>query len=304
MKKITLKNQQQVPAIALGCMRIAGKTEAEVGRIITTAVDSGINFFDHADIYGGGESERVFGDALQALSLARDQLVIQTKCGIRKGYYDFSYDHIVNSVENSLRRLKTDYVDYLLLHRPDALMEPDEVAAAFSHLRASGKVRFFGVSNFSARQIELIKQATREALIFNQLQFGLAHSELVENGITVNVGEKRPYNSTGDLLDYCRFEKITIQAWSPFQYGMFQGLFWENPEYAESTKLLDTLAEKNHVSRSAMVVAWIMRHPAGIQTIIGTTNCERIASIAEASTVSLSREEWYALYLSAGKWLP
>ncbi|MBE5776291.1 MAG: aldo/keto reductase family oxidoreductase [Clostridiales bacterium] len=304
MKFITLKNGLQVPQLALGCMRIAGKEQQQVNQLIAAAMDSGVTFFDHADIYGKGASEEKFAAAVKANGIARDKVTVQTKCGIRPGMYDFSREHIVSSVENSLKRLGTDYVDFLLLHRPDTLMEPEEVAEAFTALQKDGKVRYFGVSNFNAGQMALLQSALTQHLFFNQLQFGPAHTGMIDSGINANTRFDGALDRDGGILEYTRLNKVHIQAWSPFQWGMFQGLFWENPAYDELTRTLDRMAEEKGLTREGMVAAWVMRHPAGIQFIAGTTTPQRVRHMAEAADVTLSRAEWYEIYRAAGNQLP
>lgn len=305
MKKINLGNGKlEVPEIGLGCMRITGLGSKEAVReLVDTAMDLGINFFDHADIYSDGDAERIFGDALDPA--LREKMIIQTKCAIKPGVsYDFSKEHILASVDGSLKRLKTDYIDILLLHRPDTLMEPEEVAEAFDTLERQGKVRCFGVSNQNAMQIELLNHYCGNKLLIDQLQFSIAHCDIIDSGLNVNVHNDAGANRDGSILEYCRLKGITIQAWSPFQYGMFEGVFLGNEKFPELNKQIDNLAEKYHVSNNAIAVAWILRHPARIQTVVGSTNKQRIADICKASDVTLTREEWYALYMAAGKQLP
>jgi predicted oxidoreductase len=304
MRKIqTREKELSIPAVGLGCMRIPGlREEKKIRHLIDTAMENGVCFFDHADIYGGGESESLFGNCVTP-SL-REKMLIQTKCGIRKGQFDFSKAHILSSVEGSLKRLNMDYVDILLLHRPDTLMEPEEVAEAFEELVSSGKVRYFGVSNMNPWQIELLNEATKGRILFDQVQFSIAHAGLIDSGLNVNMYNEESVNRDGGLLEYSRLRKVTLQAWSPFQYGMFQGVFIGNEKFPELNKKMEELAEKYHVSVNAVAVAWIMRHPAKIQTIVGTTNAERLKGILECDTFTLTREEWYALYLAAGKKLP
>lgn len=304
MKTINLGGKMQVPEIALGCMRITGLgSKAAVRELVDTAMDQGMNFFDHADIYAGGESESIFGEAVA--DIPREKMLIQSKCAIHPGTsYDFSKEHILKSVDGSLKRLKTDYLDLLLLHRPDTLMEPEEVAEAFDTLERQGKVRCFGVSNQNSMQMELLNHYCGNKIIANQLQFSIAHCDIVDSGLNVNVHNDAGANRDGSVLEYCRLKGITIQAWSPFQYGMFQGVFLGNEKFPELNKLIDQLAEKYQVTNNAIAVAWILRHPAKIQTIIGSTNKQRVAEICKASDVTLTREEWYALYMAAGKQLP
>lgn len=305
MKKILLgKSSLEVPVIGLGCMRIPGLGSKEaVRRLIDTSMEQGINFFDHADIYGEGEAERIFGDAVS--DIPRDQMIIQTKCGIHPGKsYDFSREHILSSVDASLKRLKTDYVDILLLHRPDTLMEPEEVADAFDKLERQGKVCYFGVSNQNSMQIELLNHYCGGKILADQLQLSIAHCDIIDSGLNVNVHNDAGAVRDGGILEYCRLKNITIQAWSPFQYGMFEGVFLGNEKFSELNRLISELAEKYQVTDNAIAVAWILRHPARIQTIVGTTNQQRLKDISLASQVQLTRDEWYALYMAAGKKLP
>ncbi|MGM9903124.1 oxidoreductase, aldo/keto reductase [Enterococcus sp. 10A9_DIV0425] len=304
MKQIKLGTSDQlVSAVVLGCMRINGAEKPE--QVIDTAFENGINFFDHADIYGQGECETIFSEALAKTSLQREDLFIQTKCGIVPGVmFDFSKKHIIESVENSLSRLKMDYVDALLLHRPDTLVEPEEVAAAFDELEQSGKVRYFGVSNQKPMQIELLKKYVKQPLVANQLQFGLKHSGMIDQGIHVNMTDQASIDRDGSVLDYSRLHEMTIQAWSPYQYGFFEGVFIGNEKFPELNQKLAELAEKYHTTPTGLSSAWILRHPASMQVIAGTMNLSRIAEIARASTIELSREDWYALYQAAGNILP
>lgn len=301
---LTAKKDLEIPAIGLGCMRIAElKEKSRIRDLIEEACSLGINFFDHADIYAGGESERLFGECIDPGM--REKILIQTKCGIRPGVcYDFSKDYIIASVEGSLKRLKTDYVDILILHRPDTLMEPEEVAEAFEKLETSGKVRYFGVSNMNPGQIALLNQAVHQRVLFDQIQFSLAHCGIIDSGINFNIDNREGVNRDGGLLEYARLNKITLQAWSPFQYGMFEGTFIGSEKYQELNQVLEEYARKYDTSPNAVAVSWIMRHPAKIQTIVGSTKTSRIKEISKAAQFELSREEWYRLYLAAGKRLP
>ncbi len=305
MKTITLNNTNlSIPEIGMGCMRIVELENADaVKSWVDTALEHGINFFDHADIYGKGRCEELFGQILTP-SL-REKIILQSKCSIRPGIaFDFSKEHILNSVDGILKRLNTEYLDILLLHRPDTLMEPEEVADAFRILKENGKVRHFGVSNQTPMQMELLSKYCDEPLLINQLQLSIAHCPMINSGINANMYNDSGINRDGGILEYCRLKDITIQAWSPFQYGMFEGIFLGNEKFAELNKVIDNLAEKYNVTNSAIAVAWILRHPAGIQTIVGTTNKDRIAQISKASEIRLTREEWYALYMAAGNKLP
>ncbi|MBC7320530.1 aldo/keto reductase [bacterium] len=305
MKYIDLGGEKiKASEIALGCMRIANKPIKEVQELINTALEEGINFFDHADIYGGGKSEEIFAEAIGMNPSLREKVIIQTKCGIRRGYYDFSKEHILESVDGSLKRLKTDYIDILLLHRPDTLMEPEEVAEAFSILHTSGKVRNFGVSNFHPLQIELLSKYLSQRIIINQLQLSIAHTGMIDFGFNVNMKTDQAINRDGSILEYCRLKNITIQAWSPFQYGFFEGTFIGSPKFAELNKKLEEIAKEKGVPSIAIPIAWILRHPAKIQPIVGTTNPARLKDICKASEITLTREEWYELYRSAGNKLP
>ena len=304
MYKIQLgKSGLTVPTVAVGCMRISNMSEKEASAFVNTALENEANFFDHADIYGRGESERVFGKAVA--SIPREDLIIQTKCGIVPGkMFDFSYDHIVESVDGSLKRLGTDYVDVLLLHRPDALAEPEEIAKAFDYLKESGKVRHFGVSNQNPYQIQLLQNSLTMPLCANQLQFGIMHAPMVQSGINVNMYNESAVNRDGGVLDYCRLNNITIQPWSPMQYGFFKGCFVDDEKFPELNEVLAKIGEKYGVSKTTIAIAWILRHPAKMQPITGTTNIQRLQDCLDGAKVALTREEWYEIYKAAGNVLP
>ena len=305
MRKIRLGTSGlEVPNIALGCMGFGRLAAEEAARTVSNALELGIDFFDHADIYGGGKAEEIFAEAIALTKTPREKLVIQTKCGIRKGYFDFSKEHILASVDGSLKRLKTDYIDILLLHRPDALMEPEEVAEAFDRLQASGKVRHFGVSNHNPLQIELLKTAVKQELIVNQLQLSVMHTGMIDAGLWVNNKHESAVVRDAGVLDYSRLQHMTIQAWSPFRYGYFEGFFIDNDKFPELNAKLEEIGEKYGINKSAAAVAWILRHPAKMQTIVGTTNPDRLTAIAKASDVTITREEWYEIYRAAGNTLP
>ena len=293
-----------VSEISVGCMRIAGLEQDEADALLNTALDVGINFFDHADVYGAGKSEEVFADALSRSSFTREQIFLQSKCGIRDGMFDFSRDHILSAVEGSLSRLKTGYLDVLLLHRPDTLMEPEEIADAFSRLQQSGKVRHFGVSNMNPGQIELLRKFVDQKIVANQLQLSLTNTGMIDSGINVNMEINHSIDRDGGILEYCRLHDITIQPWSPFQYGFFEGVFLDNDKFPELNKAIDAMAGEKGVTNSAIAIAWLLRHPAKMQPIIGTTNASRVHDIAQASSVEMTRKEWYELYLAAGNKLP
>jgi predicted oxidoreductase len=290
--------------ISLGCMRISELSNQEISTLVHTALDEGINFFDHADIYGGGKSEAKFSEALKMNSSLREKMLLQTKCGIRQGSFDFSKEHILEAVDGSLKRLKTDFVDVLLLHRPDALVEPEEVAEAFTILENSGKVKYFGVSNQNPMQIELLTKFIKQKIIFNQLQLSITNTGMIDAGINVNMEIDASINRDGSILDYCRLKEITIQPWSPFQYGFFAGVFLDNPKFPELNKTINAIAAAKGVTNTAIAIAWLLRHPARMQPIIGTTNPGRVKDSCKASDISLSRQEWYEIYLAAGNKLP
>ena len=290
--------------VALGCMRIENMSEQEADTYVNTGLELGYNYFDHADIYGGGKCEEVFGGVLKRNPSLRQRMILQTKCGIRQGMYDFSKDHIINSVENSLRRLHVDHIDVLLLHRPDLLMDPCEVAAAFDELYNSGKVTAFGVSNHSPAQIELLKKYVKQDIQFNQLQLSITNAQMLSSGANVNLDNNDGVNRDGYVRDYCRLNNITIQPWSPLQYGFISGNFFENEEYSELNKVLKEIAEKYGITETGLAIAWILRLPDRMQPIVGSTNLDRLSQIARASDVTLSAEDWYQIYLAAGYKLP
>ncbi len=300
----TFSENTEVSQVALGCMRIADLSDKEADEYINTAIECGYNYFDHADIYGGGKCEEVFGNILKRNSGLRDKIIIQTKCGIRKGMYDFSKEHIISSVENSLKRLGVDNVDVLLLHRPDLLMEPDEVAEAFDRLYESGKVSHFGVSNHSPMQIELLKKSVKQPLCINQMQLSITNASMISNGANVNLNNADGVNLDGYLRDYCRINGITIQPWSPLQHGFIEGSFLGNDKYKELNGVIGEVAEKYDLTDTAVAIAWLLRLPDKMQPVVGSVNIQRIRDIAKASEIELSKEDWYRIYLAAGYRLP
>jgi len=293
-----------VPPIAIGCMRLTSLDKKGAETMINTCIDAGANFFDHADIYGGGKCESLFADAVGMNPTVREKMIIQSKCGIRSGMFDFSKEHILNSVDGILKRLNTEYLDSLLLHRPDALVEPEEVAETFDILYQSGKVRNFGMSNQKPMQIKLLRKYLNQPIIANQLQFSLTNLTMISNGINVNMENDSAVDRDGSILDFCRLNDITIQPWSPFQYGFFKGTYLGNDKFPELNKKIDELAEKYNVTNNTIVIAWMLRHPAKMQPITGTMNLERIKDIFKAADINLTREEWYGLYRAAGNILP
>ncbi len=308
MKKINVVNgPKEVSTIVHGCMRMPALSVDEAAKVISTAVDCGINFFDHATCYGNGEAEKRFGDAFPKTGIKREDIYLQSKCGLcfDRNEFDWTKGNILESVDGILERLKTDYLDALLLHRPDVLFDPEEVAEAFDTLYKAGKVRHFGVSNLVPMQIELLKKYVKQPLVFNQVQLSLEQSQLIDQALYMN-NKTTDYsiNRDGNLLDYCRLNDITIQAWSPLQFGMFGGTFIDNPDFPELNEALGKIAKREGVSKAAIAVAWILRHPAKMQVIVGTMNPEHLKDICAAADVELSHHDWYELYLAAGKFLP
>ncbi|CAM3556244.1 aldo/keto reductase family oxidoreductase [Occultella aeris] len=311
MKTFTLPGTEIVaPNVVLGLMRIADKGDDEVRALVGAARDAGIDFFDHADVYGNDlhGCERRFAEAMHLTPSQRDEITIQTKAGIvREGpYFDFSYEHLIESVEGSLAALQTDHIDILLLHRPDALVEPEEVARAFDELQSSGKVRAFGVSNQTPRQIDLLRKYVRQPIVANQLQLSITHEPIVAQGVAANMlaEQQSVTRDGGGILDYCRLHDITIQAWSPFQAGFFNGVFLDSPDYPELNAVIDRLATRYDVPPIAIATAWITRHPAQMQVVLGTTNPERVAGAAQGSEIPLTRAEWYELFRASGHLVP
>ncbi|WP_372968702.1 aldo/keto reductase family oxidoreductase [Microbacterium sp.] len=298
------------PAVVAGMMRIDDKDDAQIRELYDTARGAGIDFFDHADIYGGSMHfcEARFAEALGLSAAERDEIVLQTKCGINpaEGTFDFSYEHILAQVEGSLKALRTDRLDVLLLHRPDALVEPEEVARAFDELEAAGKVRAFGVSNHTPRQIDLLRTAVTQPLVANQLQLSITHAPILAQPVAANMaGEDQSIvRDGGGIVEYCRINGITVQAWSPFQGGFFTGVFLGNPEYAALNEVIDRLAASYAVEPIAIATAWITRHPAKMQVVLGTTTPERVRDAAAGADIELTRAEWYELFRAAGHLLP
>lgn len=309
MKTYTLPTTDRpVSSVILGLMRIARMSNAEIQQLVGAARDAGINVVDHADIYGGERHlcEARFGEAISLTPAEREQMFIQSKVGIRKGYFDFSGEHILRTVDESLAALKTDYLDLLLLHRPDTLVEPEDVAAAFDTLKAAGKVRHFGVSNHTPGQIELLKTAVTLPLVANQVQLSITHAPLFAQGVAANMaGLDQSISRDVGLLDYSRINGMMLQAWSPFQKAFFDGVFLGDREnFAELNDAIDELAETHGVTPTGIAVAWITRHPANIQVVLGTTKPSRVIEAAAGSSVPLTRQEWYRLFTAAGHTLP
>lgn len=317
MKAVKIGNTNwQASSVALGIMRMNALTPSAAANSLTAAVDAGINFIDSADIYGQGESEKVFGQALKQSGLRRDQLFIQSKGGIvvdpARSHgslvfgkrYDFSKAHLIAAVDGELSRMGIDYLDSFLLHRPDPLMEPEAVAEAFDALQQAGKVRHFGVSNFDPQQFEFLQENLRQPLLINQVQFSVMHTGMVDAGMHVNMADARSVNHDGGLLAFSRRKHVTLQAWSPFQYGMFAGVYIDNAKFPKLNAKLAELAEKYHVSKNGIAVAWILRLPVPFQVILGTMTPQHIQDSAAGADVALTRQEWYDVYFAAGNDLP
>ena len=302
--KTVLLGDLPASCLIMGCMRLADRTEAQTSDLIHLALEGGITLFDHADIYGGGRSEELFGAVLHKEPGLREKLAIQSKCGIRKGFYDFSYSHIMDSVEGSLRRLQTDHLDLLLLHRPDALAEQEDFARAVQDLKAQGKVLSFGVSNMNPAQIRLLESWSGETMAADQLQLSLMHAGMVTAGINVNVANPEGTMYDGSILPYAQSRGLAIQAWSPLQYGMFGGCFIGDPQFPELNACLDTLAREYGVTPAAIALAWILRIPGKIQAVLGTVNPRHLQEALRSADIMLTREHWYQLYRSCGYSLP
>lgn len=306
MKSIKLgASDLQVPVIATGCMRLTALSQTEAEKFIRTSIELGANFFDHADIYGRGRCETLFSESINMNDDFREKIILQSKCGIVPGkMYNMSKEHILSSVDGILSRLKTDYLDVLLLHRPDALVEPEEVAEAFSKLKESGKVRHFGVSNQKSSQIKLLQKYLGMPIVANQLQLSIPHANMITNGMCVNMTYPASVDYDDSVLDFCRLENITIQAWSPFQYGFFEGVFIGNEKFPKLNETLIEIANKYNVTPTTIATAWILRHPAKMQVVCGTMKESRLAEICKASEIELTRDDWYDIYRSAGHPLP
>ena len=311
MKRIHLgKTDLEVPNIGLGCLRIVGLSPNDAAAFVETAYAHGANFFDVADSYHEGRSEEALGQAIRTAKIDRLKLFLQTKCGIYQRSngsivrYDLSKKHTIECAEGSLRRLGVDYLDVLLLHRPDALMEPEEVAEAFQLLSDQHKVRYFGVSNQNPAQMRLLKRYLTVPIIVNQLQLSVAHAGMIDLGMNVNMENAASADHDGGVLDYCRLHDITIQPWSPFQYGFMEGVFIGDEKYAPLNRTLERIGEKYGVTNTAMALAWLLRHPAKMQPIIGTMKRERLIECLSASEIQITREEWYEIYLSANRVIP
>lgn len=304
MKQIKIGGLLPASQVALGCGRFGNNTPEQGDRLIRTCLEEGIYYFDLADIYMGGESEKRFGEVLAKDPTLRGRMLIQSKVSVHEGHYDLSKEHILEAVNTSLQRLGTDHLDSLLLHRPDTLLEPEEVADAFEILHREGKVRYFGVSNFKPLFMELLQQAVPHKLIANQLQFSLMHTGMIDSGIHMNMEDAASLGHDDSMLEYARLKGITIQAWSPFQYGWFEGVYLDNPKFPELNRVIDEIAASYGVPNTAIAIAWMLRHPVGIMPLCGTASPDRIRDIAKGGDITLTRKEWYDIYKAAGNELP
>ncbi|RSJ07120.1 aldo/keto reductase [Streptococcus mitis] len=308
MRYITIgQDDKELSEIVLGMMRIEDKSVKEVEELVETALSVGINAFDLADIYGRGRCEELLGLVLKNRPDLREEMWIQSKCGIRIEeftYFDFSKDYIIKSVDGILQRLKIDHLDSLLLHRPDALMESDQVAEAFDLLYKQGKVRNFGVSNQNPMMMELLKKDVKQPLAVNQLQLSAAFTPGFESGFHVNMEDSQAAMRDGSIFEYCKLHDVVIQAWSVLQFGYFKGNFVGNEKFQALNQVLDRLAIKYGVTSSTIAISWILRYPAKMQAVVGTTNPKHLREVSQAANFSLTRKEWYEVYLAAGNNLP
>lgn len=301
------ERQKEVSEVVLGLMRISEMTVDQVEDLIESVLAVGINAFDIADCYGHGKCEQILGEVLKCRPDLREKMWIQSKCGIRMEeftYFDFSKEHILEAVDGILKRLNVDYIDSLLLHRPDALMEPAEIAEAFDLLKAQGKVIDFGVSNQNPMMMALIQKDVNQPLVANQLQLSAAFTPSFDAGFHVNMKQEAGIVRDSSIFEYCRLHDVVIQAWSVLQFDYFGGVFLGSEKYPELNQVLNRLAEKYHVSPSAVAIAWVLRYPAKMQAVIGTTKKARVAEAAKAAEIQLTRKEWYEIYLAAGNDLP
>ena len=306
MRMISLgKSGLQVPTLAVGCMRINTLSSSEAQSFVQAALDIGANFFDHADIYGSGTCEEIFAQAIGMNASVREKIFIQSKCGIRPGVaFDFSKKHILEAVDGSLKRLQTDYLDVLLLHRPDALVEPEEVAQAFDILESAGKVRHFGVSNQTPMLMQLLKKYVKQDFVANQLQLSITNATMISQNLHMNMLDDDALIRDGSVLDFCRIHDITVQPWSPFQYGFFEGVFLDNEKFPQLNATIDQIAQEYSVSNTTIAMAWLLRHPANMQPVTGTMNIQRLQDCVKATQICLTRDQWYAIYMAAGNTLP
>jgi predicted oxidoreductase len=299
------KSNLEVPALAVGCMRLNGVDKKTAEGFVKTALDLGANYFDHADCYADGECESIFAEAIGMSSAVREKIFLQSKCGIVPGkMFDFSKKHILEAADGILKRLKTDYLDVLLLHRPDALVEPEEVAEAFDELSSKGKVRNFGVSNQDPNLILLLAQYVRQPIMVNQLQLSITNATMITQTMNMNMTDDMALVRDNGVLNFCRLHRITIQPWSPFQYGFFEGVFLGSPKFPKLNAKIDEIAKKYQVANTTIALAWLLRHPAKFQPVTGTINAGRLKDCVKATEITLTREEWYEIFVAAGHRMP
>lgn len=300
--------KNQASEIVIGMMRIAEMSTKEVAALIDSGLEAGINFLDTADIYARGKSEEILGKVFAENPALREKVILQSKCGIRIDedftWFDFSKKYILSAVEGSLKRLQTDYLDCLLLHRPDALMEPEEIAEAFAELYKAGKVKNFGVSNFNPMMMAMLNEFVEFPLVTNQVQLSVAHTPMIDAGFQVNMHWDGAAMRDGGILEYCHLNNIVIQTWSSLQYGYFDGVFLGSEKYPKLNAVLNRIAKEKGVTPAAVALAWILKYPAKMQAVIGTTKPARVKESAAASDIELTKKEWYEIYLSAGNKLP
>jgi predicted oxidoreductase len=290
--------------IGLGCMRLAKLNVEEAEKLISSALNNGITLFDHADIYGNRKCESLFGEVLKRNPNFREKMIIQSKCGICRGYYDLSKEYIIKQVEESVRLLNCGYLDILLLHRPDALVDYEEVNEAFKYLYDKGLVKEFGVSNMNPIQIELYNKKLEHKIKHNQVQFSIVHSHMISEGLFVNMSEEESSMHSCNLIEYSMLKDIKLQAWSPLMASWDDGSFIDNPKYEKLNKKLEEVASKYNVTKNCIAISWILRHPANILPIVGTTSILHLNEMIKAKDIKLTREEWYSLYLASNHILP
>lgn len=318
MRTMKLGNSElQVPVVAVGMMHINRLDKKQAEKYLQKCLELGCNFFDHADVYGMdrpdgyGDCERIFAEAVHMKPSVRENLIIQTKCGFapplpgerKPEMINGSKEYILKAVDDSLTRLGTDYLDVLLIHAPDALTEPEEIAEAFDILNEKGKVRHFGVSNYNTAQIQLLEQYVRQPLEVDQLMLSVVNSGLISRGMYVNRDEPCAIDRDGGILDYCRLKGRTVQCWGVMQFGYMSGCFLGHPDYAELNRVLDKYAEKYEASASSVAVAWILRHPAHMMPITGTVNSSHLEDNVKGADIELTRSEWYEIWKAAGNFI-
>ena len=310
MEYITLPNTNvKVSKISLGCMRLKGKSVEQIEMLLKNALELGINYFDHADVYGHGECESLFGEVLKRNPQLRKKMIIQTKCDIVPVYnggqrYDTSKEYIKKKVKESLRKLNVDYIDILLLHRPDPLCNPIELSETFSELQEEGMVKYFGVSNHSVGKMKLLQKYLKQPLVINQMQFSIIHSHMVDSDIFLNMDDSKGIDRDNGMIDYCHYNEITIQTWCSLQASWMDGTFIDNPKFPKLNAVLEELANKYKVAKSAIAIAWILRHPANMIPVTGTTSIDHLKQACEATNVKLTRQEWFDLYMAEDKLVP